>query len=131
MRVYIRAPSDEPAEWSLVELQGELEVSGHGGLAGVALGVLAVSGAGVPSLTIGNHQLLGALVPLKKPRAVLRRRREGEGAARVTRYDVVGVARKRYLFKSRPKPVLTSYYKKQSAAAVAAKDAATAKEAAR
>ena len=56
-------------------------------------------------LTVGYHRLEGKLVLLKKPLAVLRRQEgceEGEAA-----YEVVGVVRSKWSFKTRPLALIT------------------------
>ncbi|KAJ3143172.1 Chromosome transmission fidelity protein 8, partial [Irineochytrium annulatum] len=74
--------------WIIVELQGTIEVSnsdgteGEGGVAGLPLGDLFMEN-GKPVLIIGRHRLVGEIVKLKKPFAVVRRVRV-EGAAPTT-----------------------------------------------
>jgi chromosome transmission fidelity protein 8 len=56
--------------------------------------------------------LEGKLVILKKPFAVLRKLASNpEGAeadSKATSFDVVGVIRQKYLFKTRPRPLISS-----------------------
>jgi len=61
------------SELFLLELQGELEVSGdkHGQLVGRLS--IAEDGKGKPTLRIGHHLLEGKIVSLAKPLAVLQR----------------------------------------------------------
>ncbi|KAH9957417.1 chromosome transmission fidelity protein 8 [Russula dissimulans] len=61
------------SELFLLELQGELEVSGdkHGQLVGRLS--IAEDGKGKPTLRIGHHLLEGKVVSLAKPLAVLQR----------------------------------------------------------
>ena len=94
---------------------------------GVKLGKFAFDVRGKPVLEIGNHRLEGKIVDIAVPFAVLKkahddssgkkRDHDGEikikpdGAAQVpeaaAQYNVVGVVSKKYLFNSRPKPVMT------------------------
>ncbi len=67
---------------------------------------------GLLSLTVGYHQVEGKLTTLKKPLAILSRVGEHadgsaaeEGAARP--YEVVGVIRHKYHFKTRPKALIS------------------------
>ncbi|OQS05919.1 hypothetical protein THRCLA_20494 [Thraustotheca clavata] len=86
MRLPVQLVTDENGkkEWSLIELQGELisdtKVS-------MDLGPLEYK-KGVPTLLIGNHLL---------------EEKDGD----TTKYTVVGIARKKLIFNTRPKPVLT------------------------
>jgi chromosome transmission fidelity protein 8 len=69
-------------------------------------------------LTIGYHQLEGQTVVLKKPLAVLSKTKalddaEMEGIGNIggeessITYKVVGVVKEKYLFKARPRPLIT------------------------
>ncbi|CAI5722433.1 unnamed protein product [Hyaloperonospora brassicae] len=107
-------------EWSLLEFQGELLPSGGKGaldLQGVDIGTLRFGHAGVLTLRIGTHVLTGTVQTLPKPFAILHKSDAshamdgttdgsvGAAAAQV-QYEVVGIARTRVVFASRPKPVL-------------------------
>ncbi|EQC33066.1 hypothetical protein SDRG_09585 [Saprolegnia diclina VS20] len=98
MRIPLRvlAGEDGKPEWSIIELQGELISETK---ASLGLGHLEYK-KGVPTLLIGNHLLEGKAAKLAKPMAIMRK--DG-GAA----YTVVGIARKKLIFNTRPKPVLT------------------------
>ena len=61
---------------------------------------------GVLKLTVGYHEVEGKLGALKKPLVVLRRV-EGDGAGEPA-YEAVGVIRKKYHFKNRPKALITA-----------------------
>ncbi|POM78150.1 Chromosome transmission fidelity protein 8 isoform 1 [Phytophthora palmivora] len=89
-------------EWSLLEFQGDLlpgDGSETSGLGGLDVGTLRY-GNGDITLRIGNHVLTGKVTKLPKPFAIL----EKDGDDSQTKYDVVGIARTRVLFTSRPKP---------------------------
>ncbi|GAB9465262.1 Chromosome transmission fidelity protein 8 [Globisporangium polare] len=112
-------------EWSIVELQGNLVVDDDGAMANVDIGTLRYVN-GVPTIRIGNHILAGKVAKLPKPFAILQKddgavsaavkdvRLQGARAldAEMTesdtpmRYEVVGIARTRVIFNTRPKPVL-------------------------
>lgn len=91
-------------EWSLLEFQGDL-ITGEEGekqLAGLDVGTLRFNANKEITLRIGNHVLAGKAEPLRKGFAVLEKHaNEGQ-----TRYKVVGIAKTRVVFKTRPKPVL-------------------------
>jgi len=63
------------SEFFLLELQGELEVSGdkHGQLVGRLMIDDTSDGKGKPTLRIGHHLLEGKIVSLPKPLAILQR----------------------------------------------------------
>lgn len=94
-------------EWGLIELQGQLDrrMLEDGTLA-LEIGTLhhAHSTASL-SLTIGYHALDGKILPLKKPLAVMEKCNErAEGC---TAYKLIGVVRNKYLFKMRPKALIS------------------------
>ena len=61
---------------------------------------------GVLKLTVGYHEVEGKLGALKKPLVVLRRV-EGDGTGEPA-YEAVGVIRKKFHFKNRPKALITA-----------------------
>uniref|UniRef100_A0A8C6XWI0 Chromosome transmission fidelity factor 8 n=1 Tax=Naja naja TaxID=35670 RepID=A0A8C6XWI0_NAJNA len=98
-----------------MELQGQLEARGGGGLAGRLLGDLHFTQEGTPVLIVGHHVLYGKAVRLEKAVAVLRR---GAAAAAAEEprgpasYEVAALIRTKLLFKTRPKPIVPSAPKK-------------------
>ena len=105
-------------EYCLIEMQGE--VHHEAGLKeGFCVGTMSAhprNGSTV-FLQIGYHRLEGQHVPLKKPIAVLRRGAgedvcdDGEGrrtaAATAPDFHVHGHIRSKYIFKSRPKALIS------------------------
>ena len=63
---------------------------------------------GVLTLTVGYHEVEGKLAALKKPLVVLRRVDEADGAAGPASYEAVGVIRKKFNFKTRPKALISA-----------------------
>jgi hypothetical protein len=72
---------------------------------------------GVPTLTIGHHRLVGALVDLKKPLAVVQKERCTEhtqkarkldGPETLLKYTVAGLVRKKLVFQQRPLHIIGS-----------------------
>eukprot|EP00741_Cyanophora_paradoxa_P006099 tig00000983_g5914.t1 len=130
----VRCPgSQDPMEWGGIELQGELECEEGVNPDGLKFCTMAMEGKGTPVLYFGNHKIEGREVELKKPLAILHKRRrecaEGEDASPApdaplreaegrageaargagdVEYEVVGVLRRKYIFKTRPKPLPVS-----------------------
>nr|XP_040235820.2 chromosome transmission fidelity protein 8 homolog [Anopheles coluzzii] len=77
MPIYIRNPSKngEPnstlEEWSIVELQGDLDVRGDRIMSGQFIGDLLYNKYGQPILIIGHHILQGRMQKIDKPLLVV------------------------------------------------------------
>ena len=96
--------SSSEREWAMIELQGEiLRRDGDPQGPGYDLGSFKRSSTtGNLLLTIGYHQLEGVEQKLKKPYAILQKDGEGSGS-----YTIVGFVSSKYLFKQRPRAIIS------------------------
>lgn len=105
------------SELCILEFQGEVV----GDLQGNELGSITISESGIAQIGIGLHQLEGQVIPLKLPFLVLEKQKQTQKRKRVDNGDkveeddgvdsgsgstmtVLGIARKKIMFKSRPNP---------------------------
>lgn len=92
-------------EWAIVELQGLIQMKKEGVTAATVVGDLNYnSRTGQPILVLGHHILNGKEVKLEHPMAVI----EKSHAEDKTEYKVKAVVKKKLLFKSRPKPIISN-----------------------
>ncbi|XP_050477066.1 chromosome transmission fidelity protein 8 homolog [Bombus huntii] len=101
----------ECEEWAIVELQGDLKFNSVN-ITNVYIGDLHFTKSGTPILIIGIHVLQGKEMALQKPFAVLVKKNEETNTANTsevkTAYVIKAIVKKKLIFKSRPKPIVTN-----------------------
>jgi len=115
MQVIIESPgSSGIKEWSIIELQGELESKAEEALGGKLIGDLHYNHDGNPILIIGHHILHGKAQELEKPLIMINRGQtfEMDNEESDIKYDVTAVIKKKLVFKTRPKPIVGEVTKK-------------------
>lgn len=127
VQLFMQIESNEAGgcpEWSMVELQGDLETKSKAiSLSGKFIGDMHFTPKGVPVLVIGHHILYGKTTQLEKPMIAIVKNTtpQEEGIVAMdtdqtnagnAAYLVKAVIKKKYLFKVRPKPIITNVPKK-------------------
>ncbi|KAK7813873.1 uncharacterized protein LOC112004378 [Quercus suber] len=119
IRVKCKCGEAKCPEWAVVELQGVVEAQPafQDRLQNLEIGVLCrPSSQQVYTLKVGYHELTGSKVALKKPMLVLQKTKRTDTGDDVgtdtnssnVELQVVGIIRHRILFKTRPKPLISS-----------------------
>lgn len=104
---------ENPSTWIMIELQGTVETLDQSSLNQRILGSLSQNiDQPTVSLVIGSHELIGRKVTLSPPFAVCEKlssqQPSPENYSSPTSYRVAAVIREKYLFTSRPKPLVSS-----------------------
>ncbi|XP_076662208.1 chromosome transmission fidelity protein 8 homolog [Halictus rubicundus] len=99
-------------EWAIVELQGDLKFDSADTISKY-IGDLHFSKSGTPILIIGIHVLHGKEVALPKPFAILEKKDNAtdkmtDESQVKTEYIVKALVKKKLIFRSRPKPIITN-----------------------
>ncbi|KAI5645370.1 hypothetical protein NE865_02457 [Phthorimaea operculella] len=96
-------------EWAIVELQGLIQMKKEGVVGPTVVGDLHYfSRNRHPVLILGHHVLNGKETKLEQPMAVLEKVTKDEK----TEYKVKAIIKKKLLFKSRPKPIISNVSEK-------------------
>ncbi|XP_046585012.1 chromosome transmission fidelity protein 8 homolog isoform X2 [Haliotis rubra] len=120
VQVYIQLPggAKDCPEWAIIDLQGVLETRHPVPLGGKFIGDLHFTKKDAPVLIIGHHILYGKVVDLEKPFAVLAKQSQTQGDVAMETnqtnngYVVEAIIKKKILFKTRPKPIISHVPKK-------------------
>jgi len=99
---YIVKSKDKIPKWTIVELQGKLEVRNgtqEGTFDGRYFGDLHFDSSNTPILILGHHILQGKIIKLDKPFAVIEKEEK--------QFNVKALVKEKIIFKSRPKPIIT------------------------
>ncbi|KAM2722064.1 hypothetical protein EV2_043048 [Malus domestica] len=117
MQIRVRCSCGEDCrEWAVVELQGVVEVQPQfqDRLHNLHIGLLCrPSSPETYTFTIGYHELTGTKLPLKKPLLVLKKTKRSEDGsdddarAAGVELEVIGIIRRRILFKARPMALIS------------------------
>ncbi|XP_041987495.1 chromosome transmission fidelity protein 8 homolog [Aricia agestis] len=109
MQIYLDCKTETEGgvpEWALVELQGLVQMKNEDG-GGTLVGDLHFFNRNKhPVLVLGHHVLNGKEVKLDQPMAVVEKHHGDK-----TTYKVKAVVKKKLLFKSRPKPIISNVEK--------------------
>ncbi|PZC74438.1 hypothetical protein B5X24_HaOG207841 [Helicoverpa armigera] len=96
-------------EWAIVELQGLVQTKKEGITEATVVGDLHYYNRNKhPVLVLGHHILNGKEQKLEQPMAVIEKVTEGDKTA----YKVKAIVKKKLLFKSRPKPIISNVAEK-------------------
>ena len=96
-------------EWAIVELQGLIQTKKEGITEATVVGDLHYSNRNKhPVLVLGHHILNGKEQKLEQPMAVI----EKVVVEDKTSYKVKAIVKKKLLFKSRPKPIISNVAEK-------------------
>ncbi|XP_049874093.1 chromosome transmission fidelity protein 8 homolog [Pectinophora gossypiella] len=107
MQIYVDCKQDEKGipEWAIVELQGLIQMKKEGAAGPTVVGDLHYFNRNRhPVLILGHHVLNGKEMKLEQPMAVLEKITKDDK----TEYKVKAIVKKKLLFKSRPKPIISN-----------------------
>mmetsp|Transcript_23527 Transcript_23527/g.51418 ORF Transcript_23527/g.51418 Transcript_23527/m.51418 type:complete len:140 (-) Transcript_23527:2-421(-) len=122
MRLPVQCDCGECNEWAILEFQGEIELQSPDlSLNNLEVGTLCQLTPKNIKVTVGYHEIEGSLIALKKPVALLRSRfatsdeeatpmqtSDDNDEAKVCEgFDIIGIVRKKYMFKHRPKALIS------------------------
>ena len=114
---YIVKSKDKVPKWTIVELQGKLEVRNgtqDGRFDGRYFGDLHFDASNTPILILGHHILQGKIIKLDKPFAVIEKEdKQFNVKGKILIYAehfltyFIALVKEKIIFKSRPKPIIT------------------------
>ncbi|EFN88649.1 chromosome transmission fidelity protein 8 homolog [Harpegnathos saltator] len=101
-------------DWAIIDLQGDLNFEKVENPNNQLIGDLHFTKTGIPILIIGIHVLHGKQVMLEKPLVVLEKHKKntdeimGQEIETKTEYVVKAIVKKKLLFRTRPKSIVTN-----------------------
>mmetsp|Transcript_27925 Transcript_27925/g.51603 ORF Transcript_27925/g.51603 Transcript_27925/m.51603 type:complete len:118 (-) Transcript_27925:314-667(-) len=101
--------SGKTPEWVMIELQGQIiSLKENETISEIGTILQNTSNPDVITLTIGYHELEGRKVTLDKPLVIIDKAIEDhEETSKEVNYKVQGVVRYKYLFKTRPRALIS------------------------
>ncbi|KAK6632670.1 hypothetical protein RUM43_013440 [Polyplax serrata] len=105
MYTYRAEEGEKIKEWGLLEFQGSFSTLGNQPMDRQFIGDLNFNNDGTPFFIVGHHILFGEEVKLPKPFAILQKVIDED--SKHTKYVVPAVIRRKILFKTRPKPIIS------------------------
>lgn len=108
MQIYIDCKTESESgvpEWAIVELQGLIQMKKESPTGPTVIGDLHFYNRNKhPVLILGHHVLNGKEVKMEQPMAVIEKVTDDSK----TQYKVKAVVKKKLIFKSRPKPIISN-----------------------
>ncbi|XP_045766932.1 chromosome transmission fidelity protein 8 homolog [Maniola jurtina] len=112
MQIYVNCKTETEGgipEWAIIELQGLVQMKKENQNEPTVVGDLHYfSRNRQPVLILGHHVLNGKEVKLEQPMAVIEKATDGDNHF----YKVKAIVKKKLLFKSRPKPIISNVSEK-------------------
>ncbi|XP_039755959.1 chromosome transmission fidelity protein 8 homolog [Pararge aegeria] len=112
MQIYVDCKTETEAgvpEWAIIELQGLIQMKKENQNEATLVGDLHYFNRNRhPVLILGHHVLNGKEVKLEQPMAVIEKTNDGDKNS----YKLKAIVKKKLLFKSRPKPIISNISEK-------------------
>ncbi|XP_065569989.1 chromosome transmission fidelity protein 8 homolog [Artemia franciscana] len=111
MQIFLKSKickdKEDPEEWALIELQGDLNSRSDEPISGKHIGDLHYTKDGTPILIIGHHIMYGKIQDLEKPLVLATKQTNTVKTSKIE-YTIYAIIRRKLLFKTRPKPIISN-----------------------